>query len=205
MLNTQASVNGFPACDTIMDLTIDGADITDLSPLSSLTHILGTLRIENIPMLSNLNGLEGVLFANSVIIMSNNNLANLNGLINLKTTANLVIDNNSALSNINALMNLNVTNFLQIQNNINLSQCCVFKDEILALDPMNVMISNNSDPKIEIGCNSPEEVLADSRCDIMAVPTLGQWGLIILCLLLMTISLRAAHSTQAFVSAVHKE
>ena len=68
-LYTQADVDAFaanfPNCTTINGYLLIGADgfneavaITDISGLSMLTHITGDLRIDQVPHLPNLNGLE---------------------------------------------------------------------------------------------------------------------------------------------------
>ncbi len=65
-LNSQADVNNFMAmgCDSIMNnLTIEGANITDLTPLASIKFVGNNLRIRNNGMLSSidLSGLEEVV------------------------------------------------------------------------------------------------------------------------------------------------
>jgi len=66
-LSTQAQVDAFPttytSCTVIpdgVDLKIMGANITDLSPLSQLTSVLGAFEIRNCPLLANLNGLHNI-------------------------------------------------------------------------------------------------------------------------------------------------
>lgn len=63
----QAQVNAFPtsypSCTVIpdgIDIKIMGADISNLTPLSQLTSVLGVLEIRNCPLLTNLNGLHNL-------------------------------------------------------------------------------------------------------------------------------------------------
>lgn len=141
---TQADVNAFPAtyptCTVIpdgIDVKIMGSDITDLSPLSQITSILGAFEIRNCPLLTNLNGLNNMTVSGndpldgfilrdlpaltSITALSNlnsitgeftirtcNALTSLNGLNNLTTVnGSVIIRDNATLQNFNGLNALN--------------------------------------------------------------------------------------------------
>src|SRR5690606_9327446 len=111
-LYSQAAVNNFatnyPNCTEVSgNLTILGANITDLTPLSNLTSVGGYLFISN----SNLNNLDGLSNLTSVggylRINANSNLTNLDGLSNLTSVGGyLFIDFNFNLDNLDGLSNL---------------------------------------------------------------------------------------------------
>lgn len=165
-LTTQAQVNMFPTCPTVTgSINISGTLITDLSPLSSITTITGSIRILSTTGLSTLSGLENITSVDGIRIMGN-----------------------SILTDISALGGATVTSELIIQNNAELSQCCVFKSQIMSSSIPSVIITNNK--KSVAGCDSESELLADTSCDLVAsaaVPTLGEWSLITLSILMMII------------------
>ena len=87
-LNKQTEVNNFQAnyggggtCDTVTeDLTVDGDDIVDLSPLSALTSVGGVLNIVDNAVLANLDGLSALTRAGGISINYNADLTNLDGM-----------------------------------------------------------------------------------------------------------------------------
>lgn len=94
ILSSQADVDAFsinyPNCSEILSgLTISGSDITDLSPLSTITSVTGPL-------------------SNGLTIKDNSLLTNLSGLenISLMQFGNIVIENNALLNNILGLSGL---------------------------------------------------------------------------------------------------
>lgn len=137
MLGTQAEVNQFlvdyPNCTQISGyLSIgynDGAtDISDLSPLSNLVTIDGTLYIDHNPDLLNINGLNSITsLGETLYINENASLSNLNGLSNLSTVGGqLEIKNNASLSNISGIQNTSfalTSGGLYIANNPALAVC----------------------------------------------------------------------------------
>ncbi len=123
VLNTQAKVNTFGNCE-IMNavLTISGADIQDLTPLSNLKHVT-ILNIYNNPMLTSLNGLHNLTSVTSELIVYNNPLlTNLEALQNLSTTGvyQLKITDNPQLASLAGLEGIKAAGWLEISNNDNL-------------------------------------------------------------------------------------
>src|SRR5690606_1932002 len=127
-LNSQAAVNNFatnyPNCTEVSgNLTIQGANITDLTPLSNLTSVGGYLNIGSNSSLNNLDGLSNLTSVGGHLYIYNNpNLTYLDGLSNLTSVGgNLFIDSNSNLTNLDGLNNLtSVGGSLYIYNNSNL-------------------------------------------------------------------------------------
>ena len=113
-LSTQLDVNNFmstiPNCTTFTgNLDISGADISDLSPLSPLTSVLGNLRIWNAPLLTNLHGLHNLTSINGDLELNGFNfpLVNLNGLSSLQHVGGMInMDSLQSLISINGLSSL---------------------------------------------------------------------------------------------------
>src|SRR5690606_38552068 len=128
-LSSQAGVNNFatnyPNCTEVSgNLTIQGANITDLTPLSNLTSVGGFLRIYDNLSLTNLDGLSNLTSVGRFLdIFNNSNLTNLDGLSNLTSVGEyLHIFNNSNLTNLDGLSNLtSVGGYLRISSNSNLT------------------------------------------------------------------------------------
>src|SRR5260221_12461135 len=80
---SQAQVDAFPATydcsDIIGNISISGADITNVDSLASLRTISGSLTISNNPRLTNLNGLRGITSVTTLIIRANSLLTSVNG------------------------------------------------------------------------------------------------------------------------------
>ena len=150
-LTSQAEVNNFqamyPNCTQITgNLTIQGSNITDLTPLSNLTYVSGLLDIRNNP-LTTLNGLHNLtaiggnfnLFGNGnlthVNALSNltsiggglevwlaTSLQNLSGMSNVTSIGGSIgIGFSHTLTNLNGLHNVTSTVPVWIQNNNNLT------------------------------------------------------------------------------------
>ena len=60
ILETQEEVNAFAGTSIEGDLTIEGSDISDLAPLSTLTSVSGDLFIQYNSALTNLDGLSNI-------------------------------------------------------------------------------------------------------------------------------------------------
>ena len=124
ILTSQAEVNAFPAgCDAIVgSLTVSGADITDLTPLSNVTTVGWNLTIQNNPLLASLNGLDGINSVGFQFIIKNNPLLTaIDGFNNLTTLGRLQIESNSGLLSVNGFTSLAaVTDRFRIQGNPNL-------------------------------------------------------------------------------------
>ncbi|GGN04089.1 hypothetical protein GCM10010967_43720 [Dyadobacter beijingensis] len=119
-LTSQASVNAFSsACTTINgDITVSGADITDLSPLQHIQTINGKLTIQNNPALTSLNGLKNLTGTQHLLIYTNDLLTSLAGLEKLNTVSgSLHIRYNKNLVNLKGLDGLTGANQFYITNN----------------------------------------------------------------------------------------
>src|SRR5690606_6408322 len=90
-LTSQAQIDAFatnyPNCTGVSgNLTIQGASITDLTPLSNLTSVGGYLYIYNNSNLNNLDGLSNLTSVGGYLhIRSNSSLNNLDGLSKLSS------------------------------------------------------------------------------------------------------------------------
>ena len=114
---SQSEVDAFEplACDTVTgNLTINGADVTDLSPLQNLTTVNGFMFIGVFAqgqtanaLLTNVDGLSGLTAVGSFLsITANTALENLDGLTNLTTVDRLFISANPLLDNLDGLQGL---------------------------------------------------------------------------------------------------
>ncbi|MGX5857972.1 T9SS type A sorting domain-containing protein [Dyadobacter jiangsuensis] len=124
------------------DITIAGADITDLSPLKNIETITGKLTIQNNSSLPDLKGLEALTSVQHLLIYTNDlltdlsgleglqsvsgiihvryhkNLTSLTGLDNLASVGSLYITNNDALTDLTGLAGLTtVTDLLSVNTN----------------------------------------------------------------------------------------
>jgi len=123
-LTTQAEVDAFNCSEVTGNLIIKGADITDLTPLASLTKVGGFVDISNNADLSSFSGLENLAsVGGNLYITSNSTLSSLAGLENLTFVGGyLNIQNNSSLSSLVTLKKLtSVVGDINIQNNSSLS------------------------------------------------------------------------------------
>jgi hypothetical protein len=145
---TQSEINQFavnyPNCTEIAGLlTIEGDDITDLTPLSNLTTTAGGIQIYDCPQLTSCNGLHNVTqtsilwlqsipqlqsltdfsgitaLSGTLVIRDLSSLVNLNGLHNITTVGGFLrIRDNAALLNIDALNNLtSIGEYLNVRDN----------------------------------------------------------------------------------------
>ena len=127
-LNSQLEVNNFglnyAGCTNISgDLNINGADITDLTPLSNLISVLGNVRLWGNTALTTLQGLHNITEIGGMLDLAGYNfpLVNLNGLSSLQTVGGTVsIDSFSTLVSVQGLSNLvSVGGIFLIMNNNN--------------------------------------------------------------------------------------
>ena len=124
VLNSQADVDAFPAgCDHILgSLTISGADITDLSPLSNIATIEDDLIIIGNPMLTSLDDISGISDIRFFYIENNPMLTAIGGFNSLTTLGRLQIENNAGLVSVNGFISLTaVTDRFRIRNNASLT------------------------------------------------------------------------------------
>ncbi|MEW4923206.1 T9SS type A sorting domain-containing protein [Algibacter sp. 2305UL17-15] len=119
VLSSQADVDAFSTnysgCSEILSgLTISGSDITDLSPLSVITSVIGPLfnglTIKDNPLLTNLNGLENisVMQFGNLVIENNALLTNILGLSGLSGEVgdSIIIKDNPLLESLQGLNNV---------------------------------------------------------------------------------------------------
>jgi len=118
LLTSQAEVDAFD-CTTIDGrLLINGADITDLSALSSLQQISGDLTIADNPLLSSLSGLDNLTSINGLFLILNPQLTTLDGLEAIRQINSIYLDNNHQLQTLSALSGISgeLISFIAIGN-----------------------------------------------------------------------------------------
>ena len=107
VLSTQAEVNIFAGTSITGNLTIQGSDIIDLTPLSPLTSVGGGLMVRSNSSLTNLDGLNNITSVGNLEVRENHALTNLDELSNLISVVDyLDISDNDALTNLDGLSNL---------------------------------------------------------------------------------------------------
>lgn len=164
ILTNQNMINSFVVCDTVDgNLIIDGSmmpTITDLSNLNGIKVVTGRLMVDNTNLIS-LNGLQSLVEINNLVIQFNNNLTDINALAGVNITTGAIV----------------------IQSNGALGQCCAIASQVT-----NPMFFVNDQKNLAGGnCNFLADIQADTSCDTQAVPTIGQWAIIHLSLLLLII------------------
>ncbi|AEL27668.1 receptor L domain-containing protein [Cyclobacterium marinum] len=126
VLTTQTELNDWALrCHTGIqgDLIIQGGDdqdpIVDLSPLELVTHVYGSLKIENTSNLKNLHGLQNLnLVEGWVTIDGNSSLETLEGLsLSENQQVHLTISSNPNLLNFNGLERINKLGYVIIRSN----------------------------------------------------------------------------------------
>ncbi|MEO1260633.1 MAG: CARDB domain-containing protein [Bacteroidota bacterium] len=119
--NSQAEVNAFNGCAIIDgDLLIQGDDIVDLSPFSTVTEITDGLLIRNTPNLTSLAGFENLVSARRLFFRNMPLLVDLAPLANFSNPSpvHVIIEENGQLSSIAALSAItSVQNILSISGN----------------------------------------------------------------------------------------
>jgi len=142
---SQAEIDAFPAnypaCTQITgNITISGADITNLFGLAAIESITGTLLIENNPALNALNGLSALTSVGALHIRSNAALGSLAGLGGLTSAGSSI----------------------QIINNPLLQECEIQAVcNMLSTQPQNVLVYGNAD-----GCANLAQVF--DACGILS-------------------------------------
>ncbi len=103
-LSSQALVDKFKCSEFVGNLTISGNDITDLSPLTDLKSVTGTLHIRYNPRLESLLGLSELSSVGSLSVVQNSSLRSFDGLGTITASVyDVRISGNGALLNIGAL------------------------------------------------------------------------------------------------------
>ncbi len=222
-LNQLTSVGGFLAISQNNALTnVDGLSqltsigeqlginnnnvLTNIDGLSQLTSVGGGIYVEDNLALTNVDGLSQVTsIPDGLRINDNAALTNVNGLSQVTSVGgSLRINDNAALTNVDGLGQVtSVGGDLEVQNNASLNQCCAFCP-LFAADALDatvidgtITIQNNL-----TDCNSEAEINACSPCGLAPVPTLGQWGLILLALLLLNIGVLSIYQSRYQVAGV---
>ena len=137
-LNTQVEVNSFTGTSITNNLCIDGNNIVDLSPLSTITSVGGDLYIYNNDALTSLAGLDNITSVGGGLYIYNNNvLTSLAGLENITSVgSDLYVYDNDVLTSLTGLANItSLGGFLRISNN----------DVLTSLDGLGNITSVGSD------------------------------------------------------------
>ncbi|MEO1053750.1 MAG: Calx-beta domain-containing protein [Bacteroidota bacterium] len=142
-LTTQAEVDAFDCNILVGRLTINGSDITDLTPLQSLTRVDFGVFIVNNPNLTSLAGLEHLESIQNTLLISNNpGLTDLSGLSGLSgSIGRIEITNNASLTSVAGIPNVSrINNRLRIAGNQSLTSLQGFQ----SLTWSNIVIIENS-------------------------------------------------------------
>ncbi len=124
--------NSYPDCTEIEgDLYIASqdyelvSDVSDLTPLSQLTRIGGTLNITGNPLLPNVNGLENITIIGGKVEVSNNdNLLDINGLSGVQSfVKGINVSYNSSLSECSVPFICNHDTNIYVTTSYNASGC----------------------------------------------------------------------------------
>jgi len=175
----------YPGCTTITGNLIIGSGVTDLSGLSQITRVTGTvsingaqvssfnglhnltsitrvLEINNVNSITDLSGLEGLAsVGNTLVIINCSNLTSCSGLDNLTSTGVLIIRSNPALTDISAFSNIEFTGsgrspLIQVFANTSLRQCDIPSFcDLLIAEGFAGFANNDPDGM----CNSNAEVI----------------------------------------------
>lgn len=118
-LSSQAEVDAFDCSEVTGMLLIEGADISDLSPLTNLVSVGGRLSVRENAALTTLSGLENLSSVGGTFSVFNNpELASLSALESLSTVVDLNITSNPLLLSLAGLEGLtSIVSTLQISDN----------------------------------------------------------------------------------------
>ena len=107
VLSSQAQVDAFNCAEVEGNIIISGADITNLSALSTLTKVVGRLSIVDNPNLTSLNGLSGLRSVDDFLAIALNPLLTaVSGLSALEQVGGLAISTNNTLRNLDGFGSL---------------------------------------------------------------------------------------------------
>lgn len=190
---TQSDIDNFstnfPGCTSITGSIFFASDVTDLSGLSPIRNVTGSLfingtQISNLQglhnlitvgfalavddndLLTDLSGLESLrVVGNTLAIANNENLLTLTGLDGLFGAGSLVIQTNPSLVDVSALSDLNFIGSnlgfpLRINSNASLMSCALPSFCDLIAAQVQVGINANHPDGT---CNSPAEVLIECQ------------------------------------------
>ncbi|MCR9243950.1 MAG: hypothetical protein NXI31_02885 [bacterium] len=118
-LTSQAQVNATTLTSVAGSIYIAGGDIRDLSPLSSISSVGGSVRIDNTTLLTNLNGLHRIAsIPGNLEILRNSALTDIGALSGLTSVGGHCLVNSNAVTNLNGLSGLAaVGGGMEIANN----------------------------------------------------------------------------------------
>ncbi len=184
-LTTQAEVDAFLATSVAGDLTVEGPDIDDLSPLGSITEIGGSLTIKNNSGLTSISGFNSLNTVTDVNIFQNNSLSQLTGFGSLTSVGTLFLTNNTSLANLSGFGSLNtidrlhilgsdleridgfgnlssINTLVNVQNNSDLCGCEVLAPALENSPPpsSSINLSNSVICSSTSGCNSVSEIIS---------------------------------------------
>jgi len=164
ILTNQAEVNSFatdyPDCTELAYLAISSPAIHDLSPLSQITSVEGTLLIERTHLID-LTGLNNLTSAGYLMVMNNDSLVNLTGLENLNTAGSVLIgsytyntftpDSYFYHSYINDLQNKALINLAGLDNLSSISNDLIISrnDSLAGLTGLNNLTTIGNDLDIQ--------------------------------------------------------
>jgi len=114
-LTFQTAVDTFNYAEINGDLTIKGADITNLDSLEILSKVKGLEIFQN-PQLTDISGLGNLIEITNLNVTENALLTNLDGLENCTQLVNLHLFSNPLLSDISALANVKEVDYLGLQS-----------------------------------------------------------------------------------------
>jgi|GEM_PF-1138188 len=191
-LNSQVGVDSFQSnhgpCDRLLNLNIQGTDITNLDGLSALTTVTGELWIQDNVALTSLSGLSALTsIVGNALIQNNAMLTNVDGLSALKSVgAELTISNNAVLSDLDGLSALHWVRSLWVKGNSSLANCRGLVTLIDQVDDYNPGPGPGEGgiPDVEwdadfsqnlLRCNSVGEILVDAA--LTEMPNCTPWSI----------------------------
>lgn len=117
-IRSAADAGGYRACNIVQgDLTISAADLEDLTALSNLHQVTGTLRISDSPALDDLDGLQNLSSVGALEIHHDTDLDDLAGLENLHTAERIEVTENPELATLAGLQGFTAIERLVVRGN----------------------------------------------------------------------------------------
>lgn len=162
-------------------------------------EILADVDISNCPNLTQILGFDNLKRIEGTFAIADNSYVRLiRAFENLtEVSGRIIITDNPYLTDIYGMENLNYTQYFVFHHNPYLRTCCVFRKLLdgkkdngtpetgpIIPDITDIFEIHNNSP----GCNSYQAIRAGGICSaINPIPTLGQWGIIILSLLMLIV------------------
>lgn len=117
-IRSAADAASYGACNVVHgDLTVSAADLEDLTALSSLHQVTGTLRITDCPALDDLDGLQNLSSVGALELHQLSDLDDLAGLENLGSAGRVEVTANSELATLQGLQGLHALERLVVSGN----------------------------------------------------------------------------------------